>query len=110
MPKPISLDPDRKVKKRKRKKKRKIDYTVYLKPPVIPKRQCVHTTRPMEASQCSQCMNVTPTVSHYPPPTDWWAEDDNEELIKEITLEEFEGDDDGVEHVYVELVDDDYLL
>lgn len=55
-------------------------------------------------------MNVTPTVSHYPPPTDWWAEDDNEELIKEITLEEFEGDDDGVEHVYVELVDDDYLL
>lgn len=108
MPKPISLDPDRK-RKRKR-KKRKVDYTVYLVPPVIPDKQCPHTTRPMDASQCSQCQSVTPTVKHYPPHTDWWAEDDNEELIEEITLEEFEGDDDGVDKIYTELVDPDLML
>jgi hypothetical protein len=106
MPKPISLDPDRK-KKRKR-KKRKVDYTVYLLPPLVPEQQCTHTTKPMEASDCSQCMAVTPSVVKKPPPTDWWA--DTDDLIEEISIEEFEGDDNGVDNVYIELVDDDPML
>ncbi len=108
MPKPINLDPDRK-KKRKR-KKRKIDYSVYLLPPVIPTKQCPHTVRPLEANQCSQCLAVKPSVTHYPPQTDWWAEDDNADLIEEISLEDFEGDDEGVDKIYIELVDDDLML
>ena len=86
MPKPISIDPDKK-KKRKR-KKRKVDYSLYLIPPTIPEQQCVHTTRPIDASMCSQCMSITPSVIKIPPQTDWWAEDDNEALIEEISLNE----------------------
>lgn len=109
MPKPISLDPDRTKKKRKR-KKRKVDYSVYLVPPVVPDQQCIHTTRPLEASACSQCMMIKPSVTHYPTPTDWWAEDDNEELIEEISIEDFEGDDEGVDKIYTELDDTGFLL
>lgn len=98
MPKAIRLDPDKPKKKRKR-KKRKIDYTVYLVPPVVPDQQCIHTTKPVEATACSQCMSVTPSVTKKPPTTDWWAEDDNEALIEEISLEEFDNSH------FVELVD-----
>jgi hypothetical protein len=109
MPKPISLDPDR-TKKRKR-KKRKVDYTVYLVPPIVPKNPCPHTTKPIEASACSQCMSVKPTVTHYPPPIDWWGDDDDDDdLIEDISIEDLEGDDDGVDKIYIELVDDDLLL
>lgn len=90
MPKPITLDPDKPKKKRKR-KKRKIDYTVYLVPPVIPDQQCVHTTKPVEATACSQCMSVTPSVIKKPQTVDWWADESEiEPLIEDITLEEFE--------------------
>lgn len=98
MPKPITLEPDKRKKKRKR-KKRKVDYTVYLVPPVIPDQQCPHTTKPIEATACSQCMSVTPSVIKKPQTADWWDEDDNVALIEEITLDEFESSH------FVELVD-----
>jgi hypothetical protein len=104
MPKPLVLDPDGKKKKRKKRKKRKIDYTVYLTPPIIPDDPCPHTTKPVEASTCSQCMSVVPSIIKRPPLADWWAEDDNEDLISQLTLEEFE---DLALGTVTELVDED---
>lgn len=97
MPKPISLDPDRK-KKRKR-KKRKVDYSVYLVPPTVPDKQCIHTTKPLDASMCSQCLSMTPSVVKRPPQTDWWADEDD--FIEEVPLDEVD------EFRLDELLDDD---
>jgi hypothetical protein len=97
MPKPIILDPDR-PKKRKR-KKRKVDYSAYLVPPVVPDNQCIHTTKPLDASQCSQCLVIAPTVVKRPPPINWWSESDD--LIEDISIEDFDNSH------FVSLVDDD---
>lgn len=101
MPKPISLDPDRRKKKKRKLKKREVDYTEYLAPPVIPEVQCPHTTRALDASLCSQCLDIKPSVVKRPSPTDWWAEDDNEALIEEISIEDFDGSH------FVSLVDEE---
>lgn len=86
MPKSITkiLDPDRPRKKRK-KRKRKVDYTELLAPPIVPVVQCPHTKRVQDASMCSQCTGVKPSIIHKPPTIDWWAVDDH--LIDELDLD-----------------------
>lgn len=82
MPKPVLFEPPKPRKKKR--KKRKVDYTELLAPPVIPNTQCPHTRKAQDASSCSQCMLVQPSVVHKPITREWWADD--EEL--EISIEE----------------------
>lgn len=82
MPKPILFDNPSPRRKRKR-KKRKIDYTELIKPPVIPNIQCPHTKRAQDASSCSQCMLVQPSVVHKPVTKSWWDEDEDIEISLE---------------------------
>lgn len=78
MPKPLILDPTTPRKKKKKRRKRKVDYTELLAPPLVPAVQCPHTKRAQDASSCSQCLGVAPSVVHRPVVTDWWAESDVE--------------------------------
>lgn len=84
MPKPVLFEPKPKKKKRK---KRKIDYTPLLYAPFVPDTQCPHTKKAQDASSCSQCMLVQPSVVHKPITRDWWIDDPE----IEISLEEIAG-------------------
>jgi hypothetical protein len=95
VPKPISvfLDPERRKKKKKR-RKRKIDYTALLNEPIVPDVQCPHTRRIQDASACSQCIGVVPSVVQRNPTVDWWAEDAVDDLQIDIDLNSIISDDD----------------
>lgn len=86
MPKPITalLDPERLPRKKKKRKKRKVDYTQLLEPPVVPEVQCPHTRRVQDASMCSQCLDVKPSIVHKPTTVDWWVAD--EDLIPDLEI------------------------
>lgn len=81
MPKPILFDG--KPKRRKKRKKRKVDYTELLKPPADVSTQCTHTRRVQDASSCSQCMLVQPSVVLRPVTKSWWADDADIDLSLE---------------------------
>ncbi len=101
MPKPVLFEAPK--KKRKKKKKRKVDYTVLLQPPPVVSTQCPHTKRTQDASACSQCMLVKPSVVHKPVVRDWWEDDPELEISLEQIAEKL-----GGKHV-VELTDGDYI-
>jgi hypothetical protein len=71
---PSILEPI-KPRRRKKKKRRKVDYTELLQPAIIPDVQCPHTKKTQDASLCSQCLSVKPSIIHRPPTASWWAED-----------------------------------
>ena len=89
MSKPVFsiLDPERRPKKKKKRRKRKVDYAELLKAPVIPAVQCRHTKRAQDASNCSQCLNLVPSVVHKPPTADWWSDDTVDDLKIDIDVE-----------------------
>lgn len=81
MPKPSLFDSPKQKRKKKKRKKRKVDYTELLTPPIIPIIQCAHTKKAQDASSCSQCMLVQPSVVHKPVTKDWWAEGDDDIVV-----------------------------
>lgn len=103
MPKPVLFEPPKK-RKRKR-KKRKVDYGPLLVAPPVVNTPCTHTKKVQDASSCSQCMLVKPSVIKKPVTVDWWRDDPEIELyIEDIDVPVVELDD---ENGFIDLKTDD---
>lgn len=102
MPKPVLFEPP---KKKRKKKKRKVDYGPLLVAPPDVSVACPHTKKVQDASSCSQCMLVKPSVIKKPVTRDWWQDDPEVEIfIEDLDVPVIELDD---ENGFIDLKPDD---